>query len=231
MWFRSYLLNRCQFIEIKDTDSNVKTSYKSTCKIVKFGVPQGSVLGPLLFLSYINDLIETIQGAKWILYADDIKLLITGKDKAELQCKIINIMKEPETWVQYNNLIINIKKAAAMSFHLTQWRDLLRSQIVFKNTEIAHQSEVRFLGIHMTDTLKWCAHVRFLKAKLCKVVYMVKILQETVSPHMIRTIYFSIVESSLRYGIILWGGDRVSDSIFKLQKYIFRVISGVSSRK
>jgi hypothetical protein len=120
-------------------------------------------------------------------------LLITGKDEAELQCKIIYIMKELETWVQYNNLIINIKKTAVMSFHLTQWRDPLRPQIVFKNTEIANQSEVRFLGIHMTETLQWCAHVQFLKAKLCKVVYMIEILKEKMRPHMIRTIHFTIL--------------------------------------
>jgi hypothetical protein len=82
----------------------------------------------------------------------------------------------------------------------------LRPQIVFKNTEIVYQSELRFIGIHMTETLKWCAHARVLKAKLCKVVYMVKILKETMSPYMIRIIYFSNFESCLRSCIILWGG-------------------------
>jgi hypothetical protein len=117
-----------------------------------------------------------------------------------------------------------------MSFHPTQRRDPLRPQIVFKNIEIVYQSEFRFLGIHMTETLKWCAHARVLKAKLCKVIYMVKILKEIMSPYMIRIIYFSNFESSLRNGIILWGRDRVSDSIFKLQKRVPQVISGVSSR-
>jgi hypothetical protein len=104
----------------------------------------------------------------------------------------------------------------------------------------------------MTETLNWCAHARVIKAKLCKVVYiltylllgstahagpwppgvvyMVKILKETMSPYMIRIIYFSNFESCLRNGIIFWGGDRASDSIFKLQKRVLRVISGVSSR-
>jgi hypothetical protein len=67
-----------------------------------------------------------------------------------------------------NNLIINTKKTSAMSFHSKQWRDSLRPQIVFKNIEIVYQSEWRFLGIHMTETLKWCAHAWVLKAKLCK---------------------------------------------------------------
>jgi hypothetical protein len=89
MWFRSYLLNWCQFVEIKNTDGSVKNSYNSTCRIVKYGVPQGSVLGPLLFLLYINDLTENVLGAKLVLYADNTNWLITGKDEDDLQCKIM----------------------------------------------------------------------------------------------------------------------------------------------
>lgn len=124
------------------------------------GVPQGSVLGPLLFLLYINDVIENIQRAKLILFADDTNLLITGKDEAEHTCKLTNIMKELETWVQYNNFIINLKENSCKAFYLTQRRDPLRPLVVFKNTEIIYQSEFRFLGIHLTDTLIWYACVK-----------------------------------------------------------------------
>jgi hypothetical protein len=102
--------------------------------------------------------------------------------------------------------------------------------MVFKNTEIVYQSELRFVGIHVTETLKWCTHARILRAKLFKVVYMVKILKEKMSQYMIRIIYFSLFESCLRNGIILWGGDRESNRIFKLQEQVLRVIYGVSSR-
>jgi hypothetical protein len=77
-----------------------------------------------------------------------------------------------------------------MSFNLRQRREPLRPQIVFKNIKIGYQSELSFLGIHTTETQKWCAHARVLKAKLCKVVHMVKILKETMSPYMIRIMYF-----------------------------------------
>jgi dsDNA-binding SOS-regulon protein len=152
---------------------------------------------------------------------------ITGKDEDDLECKIMETMKELETWFQYNNLIINTKKTSAMSFHLRQWREPLRQQTVFKNIEIGYQSELTFLGIHMTETLKWCAHAQVLKAKLCKVVYIVKILKETMCPYMIRIMYF--FKFWVRYGIMLWGGDRASDSTIKPQKRVLRVICGVSS--
>jgi hypothetical protein len=132
------LSNCLQFVENKETDCNnsVKNCYISSCKKVEHGVPQGSVLRPLLSLLYINYITENVQGAKMVLYADDINLLITGKDEFDIQYKIINVMKELKIWFQKNNLIINTEKTTAMSFHSKHMRFSLRSQITFKNIKI-----------------------------------------------------------------------------------------------
>jgi hypothetical protein len=104
------LVDRSQFVKLKtDGRNSFKNSYNSLSRKVEHGVPQGSVLGPLLFLLYINDLTENVQGAKVVLFADDTNLLITGKDEFDLQCKIIYVK---------NNLIINTEETFAMSFHL-----------------------------------------------------------------------------------------------------------------
>jgi hypothetical protein len=97
-WFKSYLSNRLQIAEIKETDcsNSVKNSYMSSCKKVEHGVLQGSVLGPLLFFIYINDIRKCAGGQKMVLFADGINLLVTGKKEFDLQYKIINATKELE---------------------------------------------------------------------------------------------------------------------------------------
>jgi hypothetical protein len=130
-------------------------------------------------------------------------------------------MKGLEIWFQKNNLIINTEKTIAMTFSL-------RWQITFKNIKNTYQSELRFLEIYITENLIWGAHARSLRTKLCKVLYTMKILKETMSPYMIRNIYDSNFHSCLRYGIILWGGDNENNTIFKLHKKALRIISGVS---
>jgi len=99
-WFRSYLFRRKQFIEISqsNTSSGKVNTYRSSCLDIGQGVPQGSVLGPLLFLLYINDLPKNVHDAKLVMFADDISVLISNGDARELQIKIDGVVTELETW-------------------------------------------------------------------------------------------------------------------------------------
>jgi hypothetical protein len=111
VWFKSYLANRLQIVEISHLEkNNTQSKYTSLPRETTHGVPQGSILGPLLFLLYINDLPSNVRGTEMVLFADDINVLVIDKDKEVVQQKINRILKQLETWFKVNNLIINKKK-------------------------------------------------------------------------------------------------------------------------
>jgi hypothetical protein len=124
------------------------------CREIKHGALQGSILGPLLFLLYINYLPVNIQGAKLVLFADNINLLVTKKDESALHHKIKNVMMELESWFYKNNLLINTEKTIAVSFHTKQHRNSLKPKATFNKMDIGYKSELKYLGIYITENLK-----------------------------------------------------------------------------
>jgi hypothetical protein len=116
-WMSSYLSGRTQFVEIQHVDektSNLKT-FTSSLKVIKHGVPQGSVLGPLLFLLFINDLPQALQETKVVLFADDTNILI-DKNLTSLNEKTLTVWKQLDNWFYENRLIINMDKTEALLF-------------------------------------------------------------------------------------------------------------------
>ena len=125
---------------------------------IKQGVPQGSVLGPLLFLLYINDLPVNIHSAHLILFADDINVLISDSDERSLQIKINRVVAELETWFNRNDLVINAGKIGVMAFHNRQTHFPVKPLGTLNKMTMDYTAEIKFLGIQITDTLKWHPH-------------------------------------------------------------------------
>jgi hypothetical protein len=107
-------------------------------------------------------------------------------------------------------------------------KEMMGPQIKVVKMEIAYKSETKFLGMHIGKHIDWNAHIVSLSPKLNKVCYMIKSLMDAMSPLVIRSIYFAYVHTHLKYGLIFWGGDSKSKTIFKFQNRFIRIISGVN---
>ena len=170
--------------------------------MIAHGVPKGSILGPFLFLVYINDLPLNIWEAKLVLYANDKNILVSGKYKEALQVQLSSVKKQLEVWFLKNDLIINITKRVAMSLHLCQSKPPYKQHILLQNNEIAYMTEVTFLGMCITENLSWQSHICSLCHSLSKTYYIIKSLKNIRNNHMLSNIYFACFQSQLRYGII-----------------------------
>ncbi len=143
-WFESYLSGRNQFVTINNTDSSAKD--------ITYGVPQGSILGPLLFVIYINDLPGISNVAKFILYADDANIIVTGSNMHEVVEKINTLIHNLVNWVNSNGLVLNLKKTKYMIF-AKQHIETSDIEIRINGTKIERKTEARFLGVIVDEKL------------------------------------------------------------------------------
>jgi len=131
-------------------------TYRSSSLDIEQDIPQGLVLGPLLFLLYINDLPKNVHDAKVVMFADDTSVLISDSDARELQIKIDRVVTELENWLNRNDLVINTGKTGVMSFHNGQPHFLAKPFVTFNNTT----------GLHIRNKISWYSNNRFTKMAL-----------------------------------------------------------------
>ena len=146
------------------------------------------------------------------MFANNINVLIQDSDERLLQTKIDRVVAEFAAWFNRNDLVINAGKTGVMLFHNRQTHVLVKPLVVFNNMNVDYTDEIKFIGIKITDTLKWHSHIQLLAGKLCKVAFMIKSVKEVLSLNLIRNVYFTKFHSLLRFGMLLlfffWGGSR-----------------------
>ena len=218
-WFRSYLKNRKQYVSISGFDSNVTN--------VDFGVPQGSVLGPLLFLIYINDLHKAIKYSKTRHFADDTCLLIKNDSLKQLN-KHLNIdLRLLCNWLKANKISLNCSKTELIVFRHPNKQINYDLKIKINGKKLVPSKFVKYLGILIDPHLNWSYQIDSLCGKLSRATGMLSKIRHYVSDSTLRNIYFAIFSSLLNYGSQVWGQsyNKHISRIQRIQNKAIRIIN------
>ena len=202
-WFRSYLSGRKQCCKVNGHISNIES--------IRYGVSQGSCLGPLLFLIYINDLPLALDNAKVTMYADDTSISYSSKSVDEINSAINDDLSSLKLWLEGNKLSLNVTKTQAMligsraKLQNISNSDVISPKFVIDDEVVPMINEAKYLGIQIDKTLGWKEHINIIAAKISRGIGMLRYAKRYVPLSTVKTMYRSIVEPYLRYCCTVWG--------------------------
>ncbi|KAG8313850.1 hypothetical protein J6590_108242 [Homalodisca vitripennis] len=210
-WFSSYLNNRRQCVKISNTFSDFG--------IIKSGVPQGSVLGAILFIVYINDLCNSNLYGRITSFADDTALTYIKDDWNDIEEAMSIDLKALQWWFSKNNMLLSPEKTKYINFSLKKDPQHFTKQILYNcvsclctNKEcpecaiVSQSDNLKYLGILLDREINWKKHIDMVKKKLNGILRTFYFLQNMCTEEVMRMLYFSLVNSRLEYGIFCWGG-------------------------
>ena len=194
-FFKSYLENRSQFVKL----DNVKSSILS----IKYGVPQGSILGPLLFLIFINDL-PNATNFFIKLFADDTFLCAQNADFQSLETEVNIEIHKVFQWLISNKLTLNIAKSKFMIISNSKSKPE-RFQISLNDSQLEECDKYKYLGVIIDKNLSWKPHVEYISGKISKACGALAKLRHCIGTNVLVEIYHALIHSYVRYGILTWG--------------------------
>lgn len=176
----------------------------SKLEVVKKGVPQGSILGPLLYILYTNELPEVTK-LPTVQFADDTTIIFNMNKTENISAEIFDKLEVLEKWFTANNLSLNISKTKLMQFSYDAHHD---EEIYWNNEKTKHletTGSASFQGITLDSRLDWKQHVETVSKSIAKCCYALKIVSSNIGIPAAINAYHAYVHSKIRYGVIFWG--------------------------
>ena len=211
-WFKHYLKNRVLRVKCTAGDPPVLVTSKSYS--VDYGVPQGSCLGPLLFLIYCNDLPLNLDFCKSILFADDTTLYKSHENLVYLKWCLQEELNNIMDWFKANKLTLNLNKSTCMLFGDKKVESF---SIEVDDVKLTTVSSTKFLGVWIDNKLSWNFHVKKLLLKIKRNVHLLRTGKRMLNVHAKKLVYFAHIQSHLTYCLTVWGNMVCTSQLKKLE--------------
>ena len=224
LWIKSYLSNRKQFVQFRKTCSDEQ--------VIKCGVPQGSVLGPLLFILYINDLLNVSKVTESLLFADDTSIFHSHSNAIQLFSILNEELRKVDAWMKSNRLSVNIKKTNYVIFKSKQKRVNANLSLYYNNNPLKKEQFTKFLGVYIDENLSWIPYINHVCLKISKSIGIIYRSRFYLSSKSKLALYYSLVYPYLSYCNITSASTYVTNlnRIFILQKRAERVLTNSDFR-
>ena len=218
-WFISYLDNRQQTVTI---NNNTSSSISISC-----GVPQGSVLGPLLFLIYINDFHLCSDIFDFHLFADYANLFYGHKNLSTMQSIINTELTNVHNWLCVNRLSLNIEKSNFVIFHPPQKTISYNLELIINDKHLNQENCIKYLGIFIDSNLNWKSQIKSIIKKIKRSIGVLSKIRYYVDTAILISLYYALIYPFLIYGIIAWGNTYPTtlQPLYVSQKKVMRIIT------
>ena len=220
-WFASYFKDRYMSVKIQTRSGTIE---KSDLRSVEYGTPQGSCLGPLVFLLFCNDLYLHIDHLNSIQFADDTTLYHGSRYLNYSRFCIESDIECIEDWFAANKLTLNIGKTVMMLFQPNKGKkrnttqDPSKFSVNLLGSQIPCRSQTKFLGLTIDDKLNWDSHIKNIMLKIRSRIGLLRKGKNLLTRHAKKILYYAQIHSVLQYGLVVWGPLSSKGNLSKLQK-------------
>ena len=220
-WLKSYIENRQQYVQIDE--------YKSACSNITCGVPQGSILGPKLFILYINDICKVSSILNYVVFADDTNILCAGENINQLLDVVSAELYKLKQWFALNKLSLNLKKTKFMIFGNKIIPPNTTVELKIDGIQLERVYENMFLGVVIDHQLNWKSHIQYVRAKVARNVGVLGKTRDILNYTSLLTLYNALILPYLSYCLEVWGNTYSSNihPLFILQKRAIRIVHKV----